>query len=121
MSDSDELGKLGYLHQRGILSDEVVRSKMVTSLFPQTPLSHAAPLYVDRCVRALVLYGRSVGGLDLDPDERLSLVRVMSNASIALASIELARYRPPGTQTPAWSRISDNATDIKPLHSPSGI
>ena len=34
-----------------------------------------------------------MSGLDLDPEERELLVRVVGNASIALSAIELARYR----------------------------
>jgi hypothetical protein len=53
----------------------------------------AAPLFFDRSVSAIVVYGHSVSGLDLDPEERDQLVRVVAHASIALHQIELARYR----------------------------
>ena len=66
---------------------------MVKSLFPNDRLTYAAPLYFDRTVSALVLYGHSMSGLDIDPEERMTLMRVMSNASIALSAIELATYR----------------------------
>lgn len=56
-------------------------------------LSFAAPLFVDRSVDAIVVYGRNVGGLDLDPDEREGLVRIVAHASIALGAIELAKLR----------------------------
>jgi len=39
------------------------------------------------------MYGHNVSGLDLDPEEREHLARVVAHASIALGSIELARYR----------------------------
>jgi hypothetical protein len=78
---------------RGVLPDDAVRSTMVKSLFPNDRLTYAAPLYFDRSVSALVLYGHSVSGLDIDPEERVTLVRVMANASIALNAIELASYR----------------------------
>ena len=78
---------------RGVLPDDAVRSTMVKSLFPNDRLTYAAPLYFDRSVSALVLYGHSVSGLDIDPDERVTLVRLMANASIALNAIELASYR----------------------------
>jgi len=78
---------------RGMLPDDAVRSTMVKELFPTERLTYAAPLYFDRSVTALVLYGHSVSGLDLDPDERTALIHVMANASIALNAIELARYR----------------------------
>ena len=41
----------------------------------------------------IVVYGHNVSGLDLDPDEREHLVRVVAHASIALNTIELNRYR----------------------------
>ena len=78
---------------RGVLPDDAVRSTMVKSLFQNEPLTYAAPLYFDRNVSALVFYGHSVTGLDIDPGERMTLVRLMSNASIALTAIELMSYR----------------------------
>jgi hypothetical protein len=78
---------------RGIMPSDAVRSTMIKSLFPNDRLTYAAPLFFDRSVTALVLYGHSVSGLDIDPEERTVLMRVMSNASIALGAIELARYR----------------------------
>jgi len=78
---------------RGVLPEDAVRSTMVKSLFPNERLTYAAPLYFDRSVTALVLYGHSVTGLDIDPEERVTLVRLMANASIALNAIELATYR----------------------------
>ena len=78
---------------RGVLPHDAVRSTMIKSLFPNDRLTYAAPLYFNRAVSALVLYGHSVSGLDIDPEERAVLVRVMANASIALSAIELARYR----------------------------
>lgn len=79
--------------RRGVLPDDAVQSTMVKSLFPNERLTYAAPLYFDRSVSALVLYGHSVTGLDIDPEERVTLVRLMANASIALTAIELATYR----------------------------
>ena len=78
---------------RGVLPADAVRSTMVKSVFPNDRLTYAAPLYFDRHVSALVLYGHSVSGLDIDPEERITLMRLMSNASIALNAIELAMYR----------------------------
>ncbi|MGA2393543.1 MAG: hypothetical protein ABSH03_09365 [Candidatus Lustribacter sp.] len=78
---------------RGVLPEDAVKSTMVKSLFPNERLTYAAPLYGDRSVSALVLYGHSVTGLDIDPEERVTLVRLMANASIALTAIELAAYR----------------------------
>lgn len=78
---------------RGVLPEDAVRGTMIKSLFPNERLTYAAPLYFDRNVSALVLYGHSVSGLDIDPEERVTLVRLMANASIALNSIELANCR----------------------------
>ncbi len=78
---------------RGMLPGDAVRSTMVKALFPNERLTYAAPLYFDRTVTALVLYGHSISGLDLDPEERSTLVHVMANASIALNAIEISRYR----------------------------
>jgi hypothetical protein len=93
---------------RGVLPEDAVRGTMIKSLFPNERLTYAAPLYFDRNVSALVLYGHSVTGLDIDPEERVTLVRLMSNASIALNAIELAVYRNAPVVTPSLSRGSDN-------------
>lgn len=77
----------------GTLPEDAAASTMIKSLFPNERLTYAAPLYFDREVTALVFYGHSISGLDIDPEERVTLVRVMANASIALNSIELATYR----------------------------
>lgn len=78
---------------RGVMPQDAVRSTMIKSLFPSERLTYAAPLYFDRAVTAIVLYGHSISGLDIDPEERAVLVRVMANASLALSAIELTRYR----------------------------
>ncbi len=78
---------------RGVLPEDAVRSTMIKSLFPNDRLTYAAPLYLDRSVSALVFYGHSVSGLDIDPGERAALARLMANASIALSSIEIESYR----------------------------
>ncbi len=69
------------------------QSRLIRRLFPNERLVFAAPIFTDRQVGAIVVYGHNVSGLDLDPDERELLVRVVGNASIALSAIELARYR----------------------------
>jgi len=86
---------------RGVLPEDAVKSTMVKELFPNERLTYAAPLYFDRNVSALVLYGHSITGLDIDPEERIALIRVMSNASIALNAIELAMYRDAYTEEAA--------------------
>jgi hypothetical protein len=78
---------------RGVFSREAVRSTMIKALFPNDRLTYAAPLYFDRAVAAIVFYGHSATGLDIDPEERAALARVMGNASIALSAIELTRCR----------------------------
>lgn len=89
---------------RGVLPEDAVKSTMVKSLFPNDRLTYAAPLYFDRNVSALVLYGHSITGLDIDPEERITLIRLMSNASIALNAIELAMYREAYTEEAALHR-----------------
>jgi hypothetical protein len=82
------------LHKsRGMLALDDPRSTMIKTVFPNERLTFAAPIYFDREVSGLVLYGHSVSGLDLDPDERVLLMRVVANASLALSAIELSRYR----------------------------
>jgi hypothetical protein len=101
---------------RGILPADAVRSTMVKSLFPNDRLTYAAPLYFDRNVSALVLYGHSISGLDIDPEERVTLVRVMANASIALNAIELASYR----RAPASDSVPHTLVALQP-EAPSGV
>jgi len=78
---------------RGLLPEDAVGTTMVKALFPNERLTYAAPLYFERVVSALVFYGHSVTGLDIDPEERVTLARVMANASLALNAIELTAYR----------------------------
>ena len=56
-------------------------------------VAFAAPLFIERDIGAIVVYGRNVGGLDLDPDERELVVEIVAHASIALGALELARLR----------------------------
>jgi hypothetical protein len=65
----------------------------VRDIFPNERLSFAAPIFYERRVSAIVMYGHNISGLDLDPEERELLVRVVAHASIALIEIELERYR----------------------------
>lgn len=78
---------------RGMVPLEAGRSTMIRSIFPDDRFTFAAPIYFDRGVTALVMYGRSASGIDLDPEERVLLLRVVAHASLALAAIELARLR----------------------------
>lgn len=63
-------------------------------------VAFAAPLFIEREIGAIVVYGRNVGGLDLDPDERELVVEIIAHASIALGALELARLRAAVAQTP---------------------
>jgi hypothetical protein len=68
-------------------------SGMIRRAFPAGRLTFAAPIFSDRRVGEIVVYGHNVSGLDIDPEERELLVRVVEHATIALREIELARYR----------------------------
>lgn len=56
-------------------------------------VAFAAPLFIEREIGAIIVYGRNVGGLDLDPDERELVIEIIAHASIALGALELARLR----------------------------
>ena len=56
-------------------------------------LSVVAPIFSHRKLVALVVYGRNISGLNLNADERERLSRMIAHASLAFASIELARTR----------------------------
>jgi hypothetical protein len=92
LAASDELIR-GINASRGALNFSGKQSRLIQRSFPNEPLVFAAPIFTDRQVSAIVVYGHNVSGLDLDPEERELLVRVVGNASIALSAIELARYR----------------------------
>ena len=68
-------------------------TRLIHEAFPHERLTFAAPIFLERQVTGIVVYGHNMMGLDLDPDERDLLTRVVSHASIALTAIELARYR----------------------------
>ena len=76
-------------------------SKLIRNAFANERLTFAAPLFYDRAVSAIVVYGRNAGGLDLDPQEREQLVEVVLHASIALGAIELGKYRAQAAIDPA--------------------
>ena len=78
---------------RGTMRFSGKDSRLVKETFENEQLTFAAPLFFDRSVNAIVIYGSSQIGLDLDPDEREGLIEVVAHASIALHAIELARYR----------------------------
>ncbi len=80
--------------ERGpITSFSAQDSSLIRLSFPTSRLTFAAPLFAEHRVGAIVVYGHNVSGLDLDPDERELLVRVVEHASIALREIEFARYK----------------------------
>ncbi len=89
---------------RGALTFTGKDTRLIQKSFPNERLAFAAPLFFDRTVSGIVVYGHNVSGLDLDPEERELLVRVVAHASIALNAIELNRYRnaaAAATATPA--------------------
>ena len=95
---------------RSFLTFSGKESALIRDLLPGEQLTFAAPLFFDRSLSGIVVYGHNVSGLDLDPDEREHLARVVAHASIALTAIELARYRNAARQqsgtplTPATER-----------------
>lgn len=92
LAATDEL-TLKLTRTRGALTFSGKDTASVARAFPGERLTFAAPIFFDRSVLGIVMYGHNVSGLDLDPEEREHLVRVVAHASIALGSIELARYR----------------------------
>jgi hypothetical protein len=78
---------------RGAVTFRGKDTAIVARAFPGERLTFAAPIFFDRSVLGIVMYGHNVSGLDLDPEEREHLVRVVAHASIALSAIELARCR----------------------------
>jgi hypothetical protein len=78
---------------RGAIPLTGKETRLIRKAFPHERLTFAAPLFLERAVEAIIIYGHNVEGLDLDPDEREQLTRLVAHASIALTAIELARYR----------------------------
>ncbi|HEY0615656.1 MAG TPA: hypothetical protein VGC96_13475 [Candidatus Elarobacter sp.] len=92
LGPSDELTR-AITRTRGALTFSGSDTRLIQESFPNERLTFAAPLFFDRTVSGIVVYGNNVSGLDLDPEEREHLVRVVAHASIALNTIELNRYR----------------------------
>jgi hypothetical protein len=88
----DELAR-EIIGRRSGMSFSGKESGMIRRAFPAGRLTFAAPIFSDRRVGEIVVYGHNVSGLDIDPEERELLVRVVEHASIALREIELAKYR----------------------------
>jgi len=97
LGPSDELTR-AITRTRGALTFSGKDTRLIQESFPNERLTFAAPLFFDRTVSGIVVYGHNVSGLDLDPEERELLVRVVAHASIALNTIELQRYRGASTQ-----------------------
>jgi len=95
LGPDDELTR-AVTRTRGALTFSGQDTRMIQRSFPNERLTFVAPLFFDRSVSGIVVYGHNVSGLDLDPDEREHLVRVVAHASIALNTIELNRYRNAG-------------------------
>ncbi|MEA2784419.1 MAG: hypothetical protein QOF71_523, partial [Candidatus Eremiobacteraeota bacterium] len=92
LGPNDELTQ-AVTRTRGALTFSGKDTRLIQRSFPNERLTFVAPLFFDRTVSGIVVYGHNVSGLDLDPDEREHLVRVVAHASIALNTIELNRYR----------------------------
>jgi hypothetical protein len=92
LGPDDELTK-AITRSRGALAFTGKETLLIRNAFPNERLTFAAPLFVERQVTGIVVYGHNVMGLDLDPEERELLVRVVAHASISLSAIELAHYR----------------------------
>ena len=92
LDPDDELTR-AITRTRGALNFSSKDTRLIQRSFPNERLTFAAPIFFDRTVSGIVVYGHNVSGLDLDPDEREQLVRVVAHASIALNTIELNRYR----------------------------
>jgi hypothetical protein len=99
LGPSDELTR-AITRTRGALTFSGKDTRIIQNSFPNERLTFAAPLFFDRTVSGIVVYGHNVSGLDLDPDEREHLVRVVAHASIALNTIELNRYRTAAAPAP---------------------
>jgi len=105
---------------RGAMMFSGKQSGIIRRAFPTGRLTFAAPLFADRKVGAIVVYGHNVSGLDLDPEEREILVRVVEHASIALREIELAHYRAAVTKLvkttpdPVFAQISRQPFGLGP-------
>jgi hypothetical protein len=92
LGPTDELTR-AITRTRGALTFSSRDTRLIQQSFPNERLTFAAPLFFDRTVSGIVVYGHNVSGLDLDPDERELLVRVVTHGSISLNAIELAKYR----------------------------
>jgi hypothetical protein len=99
LGPSDELTR-AIARTRGALTFTGKDTRLIQKSFPNERLTFAAPLFYDRTVSGIVVYGHNVMGLDLDPEEREHLVRVVAHASIALNTIELNRYRTSSAPAP---------------------
>jgi hypothetical protein len=92
LSAKDDL-TCAIVRSRGAMTFTASDTRLIKKAFPTERLCFAAPLFFDRSVSAIVVFGHNVSGLDLDGEERELLVRIIAHASIALNAIELERYR----------------------------
>ncbi|GAC1583063.1 MAG: hypothetical protein NVS3B28_01750 [Candidatus Velthaea sp.] len=94
---ADDEITLRIARSRSALSFSGKDTRMIQQAFPNERLTFAAPLFYNRKVAAIVVYGTNISGLDLDPQEREQLTRVVAHASIALSAIALseAQNEPP--------------------------
>jgi hypothetical protein len=78
---------------RGTMRFSGKDTRLIKETFEREQLTFAAPLFFDRSINAIVVYGSSRIGLHLDPEEREGLIEVVAHAAIALHAIELEKYR----------------------------
>lgn len=104
LAANDELTK-AITRTRSVLTFHGGHTHAIRQAFDNERLTFAAPIFSDRSVSAIVVYGNNVMGLDLDPDEAQLLVRVVAHASIALTMIELTRYRAAAEQDSALKPV----------------
>ncbi|GAC1403351.1 MAG: hypothetical protein NVSMB64_04950 [Candidatus Velthaea sp.] len=90
---ADDEITLAIARSRSALSFSGKDTRLIQQAFPNERLTFAAPLFYNRKVAAIVVYGTNISGLDLDPQEREQLTRVVAHASIALSAIALAEVR----------------------------
>jgi hypothetical protein len=116
LGPSDELTR-AITRTRGALTFSGKDTRMIQRSFPNERLTFIAPLFYDRIVSGIVVYGHNVSGLDLDPEEREYLIRVVAHASLALNAIELARFR--GTSASDEPEPLPSSSTSDPLPSPA--
>ncbi|MBC5810395.1 MAG: hypothetical protein GIW95_06035 [Candidatus Eremiobacteraeota bacterium] len=91
--DADDPFVRQMTRSRNVLTFSAKESAALGTTLREERFSFAAPIFSNRTMSAVVIFGPNLSSLDLDPDERELLVSIVSHASIALSAIELASYR----------------------------